>query len=279
MKVEIKDIPHVVYRNIVFTCQKCKIEFTSKKAHKGWLPKFCSITCASKTGIKKNTPKGTFRKREVSCGTCEAKFITQSPKAKYCCKKCASIGTTKFRSCPQCLKQFPSDPQTKFCSQECFKKGRTSRRGTTLSDDWKKALSDGRKKSDKCKGPNLYNWKGGKATESFRLKIYSHNRRTKLKKKIDQVFIKCLYIAQRGRCFYCEKSLKEYKALEHLTSVADGGDNQNYNLVWSCKTCNSKKRTTSMEDYAIKIDAIYLVDKWDHIYSTALVIKDRVCCK
>lgn len=208
------------------------------------------------------------------CITCKSPFQSKksckSRSPKYCSMACYAKSLLKLRPCPNCGKQFPSDPQTKFCSIECFHAGRTSKKGTKLSDKWKLALSEGRKNSDKCKGPNLYNWKGGSDTLSDRMRVHANNRRSMQKIKLDKDFLGKLLHAQGNACFYCDSVLDSYKAIEHLTPLSRDGDNQIYNLVYSCKSCNSRKRGKTLEEFAIQNNQYHLLDKFDLIFSSAL---------
>jgi hypothetical protein len=49
-----------------------------------------------------------------------------------------------------------------------------------------------------------------------------------------------------------------------------GGDNQMYNLVYSCKSCNSQKRQNTLEEFAIKINRFDWLNKFDTIYASAI---------
>jgi 5-methylcytosine-specific restriction endonuclease McrA len=153
----------------------------------------------------------------------------------------------------------------KYCSKKCYG---AALRGHVLSDEHKKALSDGRKNSSKCKGHNLYNWKGGESTFKDRSKIYQNERRAKVigGGKLDGLFLRNLLNAHQGLCFYCEQPLTDYRCLEHLTPLSRGGKNQQFNLVYSCKSCNSTKRQKTLEDFAIETGRIWLVDKWEKIF-------------
>ncbi len=71
-------------------------------------------------------------------------------------------------------------------------------------------------------------------------------------------------------CLTCENDLTEYKAIEHLTPVSKGGDNQSYNLVYSCKSCNSQKRQNTLEEFAIKKNRFDWLNKFDTIYANAI---------
>jgi hypothetical protein len=214
---------------LIFNCHTCKKEFTSIKACKTRIPKFCS--------------KG-----------CYAESLRMH-------KKCILCGDEIINKHSVSLKN------RKYCSKDCQGK---ARKGTSLSNEWKLALSVGRKNSDKCKGPNLYNWKGGIDTFKERYSIYSNTRRSAQKLEIDKVFMSNVLKAQKNKCFYCESELVNYKAIEHLTPLSRGGDNQNWNLVYSCKSCNSKKRSKTLEEYAIKNELYHLITKFDYIYASSI---------
>ena len=154
-----------------------------------------------------------------------------------------------------------------YCSAKCQAE---ARRGVPLSDEWKKQLSDARKKSEKCKGNNLYNWKGGKKTESVRRKEYFYKRKRGLTEKMPIDFLQKVLVAQKNKCFYCESDLANYKAIEHLTPVSKGGDNQAYNLVYSCKSCNSKKRQKTLEEYAMSTGNLQLLNKWEQVFTESI---------
>ena len=189
---------------------------------------------------------------------------------KFNCLTCGA----EFQSKKTCKTRTP-----KYCSKECYAKSlikekpikiKIDRKGIKLTDAHKKALSDGRKNSEKCKGENLYNWKGGKETEAIRMKQSFYKRKLGLKLKMPLVFLKNVLEAQENKCFFCETYLIEYKAIEHLTPVSKGGDNQNYNLVYSCKSCNSQKRQNTLEEFAIKKNRFDWLNKFDTIYANAI---------
>lgn len=208
------------------------------------------------------------------CGHCGIKFRRKKLQP-YCSRECYAKANTKLRPCPICGELFPSHPKTTYCSKGCLQTALKKREPKVVSAEARKNMSEARKNSDKCKGKNLYNWKGGKATESARFRIHNRTRASKLGEKADPAFISALKIAQKGRCFYCDKDIRKYYEIEHLTSVKEGGKNQEYNMVLSCRSCNSKKRTKSMENYAIN-EGENWPEKWEHIYTTALIIKDRI---
>ena len=123
------------------------------------------------------------------CLQCEKDFESKkgckSRQPKYCSRECYAESLKLNKRCQFCgsiieNKHSVSMKNRIYCSRECQGK---ARRNIPLSNEWKKALSEGRKNSDKCKGENLYNWKGGKETELFRLKQAFYKRKKGLKEK------------------------------------------------------------------------------------------------
>lgn len=179
---------------------------------------------------------------------------------------CYAESIKKYKSCQHCSKDFANYQNKKFCSNQCRIE---SRIGNPLSKEWRLSLSNGRKNSDLCKGENLYNWKGGKETEPARLRISAIKRRSAQSVIIEQHFLNNLILAQGFKCFYCDCDLTTYRAIEHLTPLARGGDNHKYNIVYSCKSCNSKKATKTLEEFAIAQQKYFLFDKFDMVYMAA----------
>jgi hypothetical protein len=203
-----------------------------------------------------------------SCGVLfESKKGCKSRQPKFCGKQCYGKSLKLNISCLVCNKTIENPKgekisNRKFCSRSCNAENRTNKK---LPETWKNSLSLGRKKSMKCKGPNLYNWKGGKETERERIKQSFYKRKKNLTKDLPIKHLKNLIILQQNKCFYCENELINYKAIEHLTPIARGGDNDFYNLVYSCKSCNSKKRTKTLEEYVIFTKKYHLIDKFDSL--------------
>jgi len=172
----------------------------------------------------------------------------------FCCKKCYHESMKMNKKCILCgniieNKHSVSLKHRKYCSKKCQSE---ARRNVPLSDEWKKALSEGRKKSDKCKGKNLYNWKGGVENQR-RLSLKRHYKK-QAAGIIDFDYLKILYDLQEGKCYYCNNTLdgEKNKAIEHLIPISKGGTNDWINLVYSCKKCNSKKHNLTLAEYAIK---------------------------
>lgn len=202
--------------------------------------------------------------KEYTCETCGKTF--QSNKGcrtripRFCSKECAGKARAKMKVCAHCGKEFYNWTREKYCSKECAV---NALKGVPLSEEHRKKLSEGRKKSLKCKGENLYNWKGGQATYAARMKAHNQRRRSRLKLRLDSIYLAFLLKAQRNKCFYCGRDMGEHPSLEHLTPVSHGGDNQRWNLVYACKSCNSRKHDKSLEEYASKTGAFHLIDKYD----------------
>jgi hypothetical protein len=202
--------------------------------------------------------------KEFSCKHCGVDF--QSKKAcksrtpKYCSKSCYGESLKFKKKCLLCdeeiiNKHSAAMKHRKYCSKQCQSK---ARKGTQLSYEWRKAISEARLNSDKCKGINLYNWKGGSENRNKKNKEFYHNRRSA--GKIDFVYLNQLLKEQRNSCFYCNESLVNYKAIEHLKPVSKGGTNEWHNLVYSCKSCNSKKKDKDFWQFCIEINNLQLMD-------------------
>lgn len=214
--------------------------------------------------------------KEYNCIQCNNIFKSKkgckSRIPKYCSSKCYGDSlklNIKCKNCNQLIqnKHSVSIKKRVYCSKNCQS---IARKGTKLNDEWKNKISISRKNSNKCKGENLYNWKGGKETENIRIKESFYKRKKLLKEKLPIEYLKKLIIVQNYKCFFCEKDLHKYKAIEHLTPVTKGGDNFTYNLIYSCKSCNSKKRQKTLEEYSIINKRFDWLDKFDNIYAEAI---------
>ena len=52
------------------------------------------------------------------------------------------------------------------------------------------------------------------------------------------------------KCRYCEKQLTRFTAtLDHVTPIAERGDNSLGNLVTACLSCNSRKHRQPLGDF------------------------------
>lgn len=262
-----KRVPHNKLDTSVGYCLLCGKPIVKRVGAK-YNPKYCNMDCRNRAyqlAAKLIIPKSYI------CEKCGIVFTTnkgyKGRTPKFCSIECGADSKKITIHCLYCgdviaNKHGGKMTGRKYCSPECRQKARI---GTKLSEDWCKALSDGRKKSDKCKGENLYNWKGG--LPNTRLKKKERYYKLKgLKLKFDLNFLNRMFIAQDGKCFYCGCDLSGYKAIEHLTPITRGGDNHEYNLVYCCKSCNSNKRQNTLYEYAIKKNRIDWLSKWEKLY-------------
>lgn len=227
--------------------------------------------------IQQKRKEAFQRKRVLKCQNCNNLFVSnklcKSRQPKYCSKSCFGRFNRQIKKCNNCGQEYyhkRSYENKKYCSIHCAIK---SRIGIKLSDEWKESLREGRKKSDKCRGQNLYNWKGGKDTIIARVNLSRQKRRTSTNIEIDINFTNQLLVAQNNRCFYCESDLSKYKAVEHLIPIIKGGDNQKTNLVYSCKKCNSSKGTLTLVQYSNKINKPDLIIKHNNLLSSLAIDK------
>jgi len=65
--------------------------------------------------------------------------------------------------------------------------------------------------------------------------------------------IKRLFIAQRGKCAYCRKSLRAGYHVDHIQPLSLGGAGGPENLQLTCATCNLKKSYLDPLDFARRI--------------------------
>ncbi len=62
-----------------------------------------------------------------------------------------------------------------------------------------------------------------------------------------------VYERDAYKCRYCEKQLTRFTAtLDHVTPVAEGGDNGLENLVTACLGCNSRKHKRPVGDFLVE---------------------------
>lgn len=204
--------------------------------------------------------------RDYICETCGKVFQsnkgcrTRTPR--FCSSQCAGKANAKIKTCAWCGKQYYNWTHEKYCCKECAS---AALRGVPLSEEHRRKLSEARKASPKCHGENLYNWKGGKDTLLERMRIHNNNRRTKLKVHLDTKYLSVLLKAQNNRCFYCGEDMGDTPSIEHLSPVSRGGDNYRWNIVYACKSCNSKKHDLTLEEYAIKTGNLFWLDRYDSI--------------
>lgn len=172
----------------------------------------------------------------MTCGIgFRSKKICRSRTPKYCSKVCYAESLKVYKICPTCNIRFANYKNKRFCGSSCR---------IQYSIDNKQPIKE-------------------------RAAKYRHKRRSLIAKEADVWFLERLLIAQRHRCFYCEGVLT-YRAVDHTVPVSRGGDNDSYNLVWSCKSCNSRKRDKTLEEYAVITGNLYWLDKADMMFVSAL---------
>ncbi len=67
---------------------------------------------------------------------------------------------------------------------------------------------------------------------------------------VDNHIQKKLLASQKGKCFYCKKTLRETGIhLEHKTPLCRGGMHDNSNLCLSCPSCNLRKGIKTEEQF------------------------------
>ena len=62
--------------------------------------------------------------------------------------------------------------------------------------------------------------------------------------------IKMLFIAQSGRCVYCEARIADGYHADHIMPLARGGSNDKSNIQLLCPTCNRRKSAKHPLDFA-----------------------------
>ena len=184
---------------------------------------------------------------------------TRTPR--FCSRECAGIANAKIKVCAYCGKEFYNWTREKYCCKACAS---AALRGVPLSEEHRRKLSEARKASPKCHGENLYNWKGGPATFRERARCYYNKRRTAQRLPVDKQYLDILRRMMKNRCFYCGEDMGAIPTIDHLTPVSRGGDNQRWNLVYACRSCNSRKGAKTFEEY-MEIVGFDLADLYDAI--------------
>lgn len=185
----------------------------------------------------KNNPNNP---RLIKCLTCSVDFVSKKACAtrtpKYCSKNCYAESLKKYKTCKMCSVRFANYKNLAFCSKSCY---------------IQYSIENAQPKKD-------------------RAAKYRHKRRSEVIGELDISYLPALLAAQGNNCFYCEHPMTSYRAVEHLTPVSRGGSNAIYNIVYSCRSCNSKKRDKTLEDWAIKTGNLHWLDKFDRIFAEAL---------
>lgn len=282
------------------TCINCGKEFTSKNKGR----KFCSHSCSALFQGKNG--KTYFQQEDIvrvpwnkrnnpykTCEHCGCLFFASSSSIKYCSRKCYAEHIRKEKRgriylCENCGKEFYSrsgykNNTPKFCSQECsrqYHKANYKKKEyhLTCKECGKEFVVGSNEQnhqfcSKECAYKNHTFYKKGKRV---RTRLAARARREALTIPIDEKFMTALLIAQRGRCVYCNQSLKHSRTIEYLLPVCKGGNNHKYNLVWVCKKCNSQKGALTISEYMDKYEKWWLVDLLDEVFAEAMLIESKI---
>lgn len=66
-------------------------------------------------------------------------------------------------------------------------------------------------------------------------------------------FLDKLY--ETSHCYYCNNEIPAYKrTADHIVSLSAGGSHSSTNLVMACRSCNSKKRDLSEQEFRRKLN-------------------------
>lgn len=100
-------------------------------------------------------------------------------------------------------------------------------------------------------------WKGRDPVRTREAKVRSEAKRRAQKLNCEVVAttdeIKALLIKQKHKCGWCSCSIKEGRELDHIQPLSRGGSHSIRNLIWSCRSCNRKKRSTDPIIWARKL--------------------------
>jgi 5-methylcytosine-specific restriction endonuclease McrA len=62
--------------------------------------------------------------------------------------------------------------------------------------------------------------------------------------------IAAIFKAQRGKCAYCRKSIKDRYDIDHIIALINGGSNWPSNIQLCCENCNQRKSSKDPIDFA-----------------------------
>lgn len=134
-----------------------------------------------------------------------------------------------------------------------YKKGMVIHpRGMLGKVSWNKG-----KKFPQVTGVNNFNWKGGISKTKEYQRIYKQRYKSRKKgggelttQTIQQVYEDNIKKYETLTCYLCLKPIEFGKdTLEHKTPLSKGGTNKYDNLEIACRSCNSKKRDKTVEQF------------------------------
>lgn len=271
-----------------YTCLMCGCEFLSTKGCASRTPKFCSKECYAQSLKTEN--KGLFDRKpnrgpignipwnkkpemDCTCKTCGVVYKSIRPKP-FCSSECyhnwqrtedAKEPNRPKAICLNCGQEFYAHGrfkghERKFCSKTCANQHRQK---VKTYDNWitKTCPTCGEqftvKQTSKDKiycSKDCYSKAQIQYTEGKRVgdRATARLRRQRLTKPLDKLYIKALEIVQRDICPFCHKPMNGKGTIEHLNPVSKGGNNDWWNIVLCCKSCNSRKGHLSLVDYSFK---------------------------
>lgn len=224
----------------------CKTEFSLVKTGAGRFPRFCSQECRAARSANKakryaaekalfRTDKGHIAKAEpkpFTCQECGGVGLTKQANAKYCSKECTAKGVSKVNSSARPWKICPT------CGEE-FKPCRPNR----------KQVDDGYEQvhcSHKCAGM------APRKKEAKRSMQETELRKRRKWGKFDPSLV---FERDGWRCHICgRKTPKRLRGstddrapeLDHIVTIADGGEHSERNTSCACRRCNRHKGAKSM---------------------------------
>lgn len=90
--------------------------------------------------------------------------------------------------------------------------------------------------------------------ENNPIKVTEYNRRKKARKRnqfgsFATWMIRYYRVVQQDTCFYCGMDISEEYQLEHMTPLSRGGLHCWTNTCLSCRDCNFRKHTKTLEEF------------------------------
>lgn len=187
---------------------------------------------------------------EKECLRCNTIFKVKrkeiwAGRGKYCSIKCAREGQGIIRELNK--NKYRVEKQCEICKKFIYvKKSHKDIAGTYCSE---KCMSIAYK--EKLKGKNNPNFKNKNSGSKEYRKKHSQVRRAIRKKVYSKLETdEILNILKTKKCYWCNKTIKKDKCLDHYIPLAKGGKNTIENIVVSCRSCNAKKHAKDPLQFA-----------------------------
>ena len=83
-----------------------------------------------------------------------------------------------------------------------------------------------------------------------------------------------IYLRDGSRCVYCgrDASVGALLSLDHVIPRNHGGGNKPHNLVTSCRSCNSSRQDTVLEEWYLTLQELYGAS---HVLSVMTKVENR----